>query len=168
MVRGGRRRPAVTRRRDGCRCARGGPPRTRRWRRLVEQVADLVGPRQQHPLGEGIDVEGQVLVTGQVDQLLLQVDPQLDVGLGRHEVEQLAVALGLDDDRQEAVLQGVVAEDVGEAVEMTARKPHCGERPGSVLARQPQPKLSPASRICRALRLGLVEDEVGRGCPSAS
>ena len=46
---------------------------------LAEQVAELVGALEEHQLRERIDVERQVLVAGQVDDLRLEVDRQLDV-----------------------------------------------------------------------------------------
>ena len=80
-----------------------------------EEVADLVGAGEEHRPGERIDVERKVLVTRQVDELALEVDRELRARIGPDELEELAVPLRLDDDRQEPVLQGVAPEDVGEA-----------------------------------------------------
>ena len=65
-------------------------------------------------MAKGSTSKGEVLVAGQVDDLGLEVHGQLDVRVGGDELEELAVRLGLDDDRQQAVLERVVAEDVGE------------------------------------------------------
>ena len=60
-----------------------------------EEVAELVRPREEHHLGERIDLERQVLVPWQVNDLGLEVHCRLGVGVRRRELEQLAVALRL-------------------------------------------------------------------------
>ena len=46
---------------------------------------------------------------------------------------------------------------------ITARKPNCVSAQGACSRELPQPKLSPASRICGALGARLVQDEIGLG-----
>ena len=46
---------------------------------------------------------------------------------------------------------------------MTARNPNCVSAQGACSRELPQPKLSPASRICASLASGRVQDEVRLG-----
>ena len=110
------------------------PPLDRRH--LAEQVAHLVGAFQQHHPGERVDVEREVLVAREMDDLCIQVDRQLGVRVGRDQLEELAMLLGLDDDRQQAVLQGVVPEDVRERGRQDRPDAPSRERPRCVLARR--------------------------------
>ena len=71
-------------------------------------------------------------------------------------------------DRQQAVLERVAAEDVGER-----GRDHRAEAPadsahGACSREEPQPKLSPASRICAPCALGWLRTKSGFGEPSAS
>ena len=104
-------------------------------------VMIVSGPIGDHGIAvmaerEGIDLERQVLVAGQVHQLGLQVHGHLGIGLGRELVEELAVGVLVDDDRQQAVLERVVAEDVGEAGREDGPDAPRGEGPGSMLTRR--------------------------------
>ena len=99
--------------RRASRSAAGGPPPTPRCSgSFVEEVAKLVGPREHHVLAERVDVEIDGRAVGEQDALLGQVDRQLGVRVGRDEVAQPLVGRRVDDDRQQAVLEAVAAEDV--------------------------------------------------------
>src|SRR5262249_35630125 len=83
--------------------------------RVAQRQADLVQAVQQAMLAEGIDVESELLraVDGR-DQLLFQVDRQFETGKGRSVVKQPVDLALAQRDRQEAVLQRVVLEDLPE------------------------------------------------------
>ena len=73
--------------------------------------------------------------SGPADFLLLQVDRQRGVGAALGVVEQLLQVLGADLDRQHAVLEAVVVEDVAELGRDHAADAVVHQRPGRVLAR---------------------------------
>jgi len=101
---------------------------------LAQQVAELVGAGQEHPLRERVHVEREVLVAGQVDDLRVEVDRQLGVRSLPEEIEELAMALRLDGDREQAVLQAVASEDIRERGRQDRADAPRGERPRGVLA----------------------------------
>ena len=70
---------------------------------------------------------------------------------------------GLQDNRQHAVLEAVVKEDVGEARGDEAAEPVVEQGPGRVLARGPTPKVVTRQQDRCALITGLVEKEVWVG-----
>ena len=124
-----------------------------------EQVAELVGSGQQHHLGERVDLEGQVLVAGQVNHLGIELDRQFGIWVGRAQLEQLAMPAGFDGDRQQAVLQGIASEDVGEAGRQDGPDAPCNQRPRSMLARRPGPEVVAGEEDPPARHLRAVEDE---------
>ena len=158
----------VRRPRPACRPGAGGPPPRPRSPAAGQQVAHLVRSGEQHHPGERVDSNGEVLVAGQVDDLGLEVDGELDVRVGSDELEQVAVLVRLDDDRQQAVLQGVVPEDVGERRRRIARIPHAVSAHGACSRDEPAPKLSPTSRICRSSIRGRSMTNSGSLSPPSS
>jgi hypothetical protein len=102
---------------------------------VAEEIAHLIRAGEEHGPGERIDVEGQIVVTREVDDLGLEVDRQFGVRVAPDEVEQLTMSIGVDDDRQEAVLERVVAEDVGEAGRQDRPDAPRGQGPRRVFAR---------------------------------
>jgi hypothetical protein len=66
--------------------------------------------------------------------LAREIDRQLDVRIAGHELEQLAMALVLDDDREQPVLERVAPEDVGAAGGDDGADTPGDERPRRVLA----------------------------------
>src|SRR6476659_112331 len=83
--------------------------------RVAQREADLVEAVQQAVPAERVDVEAEGLrARERRDALPLEVDAQLEAGEGGGVVEQLVdLRLG-QGDRQEAVLQRVVEEDIAE------------------------------------------------------
>src|SRR5580765_968742 len=82
---------------------------------VAQRQADLVETVEDAMLAERIDVETEALraVAGR-DRLLFQIDDQFEPRKRRRLVEK-PVDLGLGErDRQEAVLEGVVLEDLAE------------------------------------------------------
>ena len=129
-----RRHASVSALRRASRSAAGGPPPRPDLGVLREEVAELVRARQDHPLGERVDVEVDGRAVGQQDALLGEVDGQLGVGVGREELEQPGVGRRVDDDRQHAVLEAVAAEDVGVRGREDRPDAPRGQRPRRVLA----------------------------------
>ncbi len=99
------------------------------------QPADLVLALEQHLSREGVDLEGDVLVARQMHDLRLEIDGDLGFRLGSELVEELTVRVLVHDDRQQAVLERVAAEDVGEAGRDDGPDAPRRQRPGRVLAR---------------------------------
>ena len=124
---------------------------------LREEVAELVGAGEQHPLGERVDLERQVVVARQVDDLRLEVDRQLGVRSLAHQLEQLRVAARAR--RRSAagrssaqLLRKMSANDGRDDGPDAPRR----ERPWRVLARRP-----------RAEVVAGQEDAAGRPCPGS-
>src|SRR5918993_586436 len=140
----------------------GLPGRDLRLLRL--DVPDLVRAGQQHHLAERVDVEVERGAIRQQDALLRQVDAQLERGVRLYGVQQPLVGLGIHDDRQHAVLEGVAPEDVGEAGRQDRPHSPAAERPRRVLARAAGPEVVAGDQHLGALVLGAVEDE-RRGLP---
>ena len=71
-------------------------------------------PLQEAVLAEGIDLEADDAAVGPADLLALEIDGQRRVGAAARIVDQLVDLLLRQHDRQNAVLEAVVVEDVGE------------------------------------------------------
>src|SRR5262249_31285477 len=97
--------------------------------------ADIVEAVEQTVLAMRIDVELHHAAIGTSDLLLLQVDRQRRIGAALGVVEQLLQILRLDLDRQHAVLEAVVVEDVAERGRDHATDAEVHQRPRRVLAR---------------------------------
>src|SRR6185369_6533332 len=81
---------------------------------LDHRQADVVEAVEQAMLAVGVDLELDHAAVGAPDLLLLQVDRQRGIGAALGIVEQLLQVLGRDLDRQHAVLETVVVENVAE------------------------------------------------------
>src|SRR6185437_9308528 len=96
--------------------------------------ADIVPAIEQALLAEFIDLERDHAAVRTADLLLLQIDRDDGVGTALGIVHQL-VDLGLGQlDRQDAVLEAVAIEDVGEAGRDDAANAEIQQRPGRMLA----------------------------------
>src|SRR5689334_11929909 len=104
--------------------------------RVAQRQADLVQAVQDAVLAERIDVEAEALrAIGGRHRLRFQIDDQLEAGKRCRFVEQL-VDLGFAQrDRQEAVLERVVGEDLAEGRRDYRAEAVVAQRPGRVLAR---------------------------------
>src|SRR3954469_143436 len=96
---------------------------------------DVVEAVQHAVLAVRVDIELHHAAVGPADLLLLQVDRQRRVGAALGVVEQFLQILGADLDRQHAVLEAVVVEDVAELGRDHAADAVVHQRPGRVLAR---------------------------------
>src|SRR5262249_44898858 len=112
-------------------------------------------------LAEGIDLEGDAAAVGTADLLLLEVDGDDGVCASFGVVHQLVDLALRKLNRQDAVLEAVVVEDIGEAGRDDTSYAEIQQRPGRVLA------AGPATEICtgyedRGLAIGrAIENEVG-------
>ncbi len=97
--------------------------------------ADVIETLEQAMLAVCVDVEFQHAAVGTADFLLLQVDRQRRIGAALGVVEQLLQVALRDHDRQDAVLEAVVVEDVAERGRDHAADAEIEQRPGRVLAR---------------------------------
>ena len=109
--------------------------RSRRSSALLHRQADVVEAVQQAVLAEADRCRtGSVPPSGPRDLLLLEVDRDDGVGAAARIVHQLVDVLLRQHDRQDAVLEAVVVEDVGEARRDDAADAEIEQRPGRVLA----------------------------------
>src|SRR5262245_17668269 len=130
--------------------------------RVAQREADLVEAVEQAVLVERGDVEAEAFRTirGR-DRLLPQIDYQFETGKRRGIIEKL-VDLGLrQGDRQEAVLQRIVLEDLPERGRDHGAEAVVAQRPGRVLARGADAEVLAREQDLRALVARLVEHEPG-------
>ena len=120
-----------------------------------QEVAELVGPGQEHLLGERVDLEVDRRAVRQQHAFLGEVDGQLRVGVALDQLPQPAVDLRRHDDRQQPVLEAVAAEDVGEAGREDRADAPRRQRPRRVLARRAGPEV-----------VADEQDLAGRPCPA--
>src|SRR5678815_4480014 len=128
--------------------------------RVPQRQADLVEPVQQAVLAKRVDVEMKALrvVEGR-DALPLEVDAQPEAGERSRLVEQL-VDLGLGQGHgQEAVLQGVVLEDLAERGRDHRLEAVVAQRPGRMLARGADAEVAAREQDLRPLVARLVQHE---------
>src|SRR3989337_550507 len=116
---------------------------------LLQGQAYFVEPLHQAALAEGIDVEMDRAAVRSSDLLGGKVDGENRVGAARSVVDEL-VDLGLrQGDGQNAVLEAVVVEDVGEARRDDAAYAEIEQRPGGVLAAPAPADIFPGDRAGR-------------------
>ena len=118
-------------------------------------------PFEQAVLAEGVDVERDHAAVGAADLLRREVDGQRGVGAAPRVVHQLVEVLLRDHDRQDAVLEAVVVEDVGEAGGDDAANAEVEQRPRRVLARRAAAEIVAGHDDLRVAVGRLVQHEVG-------
>src|SRR4051794_26370144 len=106
-----------------------------RRRLLLNGEADIVEAAEQLFLARRIDVEGDEAAVGAMDLLRLQVDSQGGIGATVRVVQQLLKVFRGNDNGQNAVVEAVVVEDIGEGGRYHAADAEIQQRPGGVLAR---------------------------------
>src|SRR5918999_1460126 len=129
--------------------------------RVAQGEADLVEPVQEAVLAERVDREvHDQRAVGRGHGLLFEVDDQSKARKGRAFVEQ-PIDLGLaEHDRQQAVLEAVDEEDVGERGRDQTMEAVVAQRPGRVLARGAAAEvLAPEEDGCRLVPR-LIEHEL--------
>jgi hypothetical protein len=141
-----------------CRCFVG-----RRCALLLQQEAKLVDTVQQAVAREGIDREINASPRGQLQGAPLQIDADFAAGIDRSARSLVAL---IDDDGQQAVLQRVVAEDVGDLGADDRAEAVIQQCPGRVFARGAAAEIAarPTSTWQPAPAAG--SDEVGLWVPS--
>ena len=118
-------------------------------------------PFEQGLLARGIDVEMQRAAVRPLDGLGLEIDRDGGVGAALGVVHQQLQLLGRDDDRQDAVLEAVVVEDVGKAGRDDAADAEIEQRPRRVLARRAAAEIVAGDDDLGVAVGRLVEDEIG-------
>src|ERR1700730_6643533 len=129
-------------------------------RLLLHGQSDIVEAVQQAVLAEWIDVEMHGAAVGTLDLLLLQVDLDDGIGAAARIVHQLGDDLFRHPDRQDAVLEAVVVEDVGEILGDDAADAEVEQRPGGVLAARAAAEIGAGDDDLGVLVGRLVEDEI--------
>src|SRR5882757_3270870 len=129
-------------------------------RLLLHGQPDIVEAVQQAVLAEGVDLEMHRAAVGTLDLLLLEVDLDDGIGAAARIVHQLGDDLLRHPDRQDAVLEAVVVEDVGEILGDDATDAEIEQRPGSVLAARAAAEIGAGDDDLGVLVGRLVEDEI--------
>src|SRR5690606_3969602 len=83
--------------------------------RILQRQADIIEAIQQAVLTERINLKGVFFAIRAANHLRFQVHGQLIAFVGFHRFEQLINALLIQHDRQQAVLEAVIEENVGVA-----------------------------------------------------
>jgi len=73
----------------------------------------------------------------------------------------------VNDDRDQAILQGVIAEDIGNRGADDGAEPEPGQRPGCVLTARSAAKVVSRQRIWQPEEAGWLRTKPGLGEPSA-
>src|SRR3954468_12820236 len=127
---------------------------------LFHGQADIVEAVHQAVLAERIDLELDRAAIGAADFLGAEVDAERRVGAALGVIEQL-VEVGLrDSDRQDAVLEAVVVEDVAERGRDHAANAEIEQRPGRMLAAGAAAEIVAGDQDLGAAIGRLVEDEI--------
>lgn len=124
---------------------------------LQQQIPELIHTLEQALAGKGFDFEGDGGAIGQFDARGLQIDNDLaafEAG------DALPVGVG-DDDGQHAVLERVVAEDVGDAGGDHRADAVVVQRPGRVFARRAAAEVAAGGEDAGAAQFGAMQGEVG-------
>src|SRR5687768_14044923 len=136
--------------------------------RVAQRQADLVEAVEQAVLAKTGDLEMERLrAIGRGHGLRLQVHHQAKAGKRRAFVEQAIDLGGRQHHRQEAVLERVVEENVGERRRDHAAKAVVHQRPRRVLARGAAAEILAREQDLRSLEARLVEDELRVLAPGA-
>jgi hypothetical protein len=127
---------------------------------LFQRQADVVQAVKQAMLFEGIDIELDDTSIRAADFLLFQIDGDRGVGAATGVIHQLVEVFLADDDRQNAVLEAVVVEDVGEAGGDHAADAEVEKRPWGVLARGAAAEIVACDEDGCIAPCGLIEHEI--------
>src|SRR3984893_7559840 len=123
--------------------------------------ADVVEAFEQAFLAVRVDVEFHYAAVGAADFLFLQVDAERRIGAALGVVEQLFQVFRRHLDRQHAVLEAVVVENVPERGRDHAGDAEIHQRPGRVLARGAAAEIVVGDQNLRLAIGRLVEHEIG-------
>ncbi|CUX25040.1 hypothetical protein AGR7B_Cc270255 [Agrobacterium deltaense RV3] len=131
--------------------------------RMFERQADIVQTVQHAMALEFVDLEGDRAAIGAADFLTFQIDGENGVRSARRIVQQLFEVLGTDDDRQDAILETVIVEDVGEAGGDHAADAKIEKRPWRMFARGAATEIVTGYENLGVLVGGLVQYEIRIG-----
>src|SRR4051794_7207644 len=126
---------------------------------MLEGLADIVQAVQQQVLAERIDLEADFLAVRADDNLLLEVDGQAGIVTLPCVLDQLVAHRARQANRQNAVLEAVVVEDVGEVRRDDAADAEIQQCPGGVLAGRAAAEVFMRNQNLRLAVGSLVEDE---------
>src|SRR5207237_9345555 len=127
---------------------------------LLLGQTDIVEPVQEAVLAECIDLEAYLLAVRPSDRLGFQLDRHHCVGAFPSVFHQLVDDLLGESDRQDAVLEAIIVEDVGKARRDDAADAVIEERPGRVLAARPAAESVGADQDLSVAVGRLVETEM--------
>src|SRR5580658_3083617 len=122
--------------------------------------ADVVETLEQAFFAVWIDVEFDHAAVGAADFLLFQIDAERRIGAALGVVEQFFQIFGRHLDRQHAVLEAVVVENVAERGRDDAGDAEIHQRPGCVLARGAAAEIVVGDQDFRLAIGRLVEHEI--------
>src|SRR5438552_8610780 len=125
---------------------------------VFERQPDLVEPLHQPPPCEVVDRE-RLVDPGRADGPCVQIDDDPGRRVVEDRVHERAHRLVRELDREQADLQRVVPEDVGEARSDHRAEPVVLDRPHGVLAAGPGPEVGPGEEDRRPRVALVVEDE---------
>src|SRR5437773_9516753 len=128
---------------------------------LLLGQTDIVEPVQQAMLTKCCDLEMHLLAVWPGDGLALQINRHHRVGALLGVFHQFVHDLLRQRDRQDAVLEAIIVEDVGKARRDDATYAEIEERPRRVLAARPAAEIVGADQHLGVAIGRLVEDEIG-------
>src|SRR5690606_8804775 len=127
---------------------------------ILQSQADIVQAVEQAVLAEGIDFEGVLLAVRTGNALRSQIDGQLVTLGGFGLLEQLVDLILFQYDRQQAVLEAVVVEDVGKARRDDGAEAILVQRPRRMFARRATAEVLTRQQHAGALVAREVQPEV--------
>src|SRR6185312_9488068 len=130
-------------------------------RRVLQRLADVVETVQQQVLAERVDIEVDFLAVRPHHHLARQIDGEAGVAAELGVVDQLVADRPRQPDRQDAVLEAVVVEDVGEVRRDDAADAEIQQRPRRVLTRAAAAEVLVRDDDLRLAVWLLVEHEIG-------
>src|SRR5215471_10467063 len=127
---------------------------------LLLRQADVVEAVQQTMLAESINLEMHLVAVRPRDRLSREVDRHHGIGALAGILHQLIDDLFGQGNRQDAVLEAIIIEDVGKARRDDAADAEIEKRPGRVLAARPAAKIVRSDQDLGVAIRRLVEHEI--------
>jgi hypothetical protein len=128
---------------------------------VLKRQCDVIEAVQQAMAAEGLDLEGAIEPVVVAQPAGLEVGGQLVSGILCRAREQLVHCRIVQPDREHAVLEAVVVEDVGETRRDEHAKSVVGKRPGGVLAARATAEVAPRQEDAGTAVFGPVQLEIG-------
>src|SRR5207244_9585703 len=127
---------------------------------LLHGQPDIVEAVQEEMELEIVEIELDHAAIRAADFLGLEVDRQRGVRAARGVVHQLVQVFRADSDRQDAVLEAIVVENVGERVRDHAANAEIEQRPRRMLAARAAAEIVAGDQDLRLAISGFVEHEI--------